>query len=71
MKKIFKIEVDCAVCAGKCEDAIKKLDGVKSCNINFITQKMILEAEDNIFDEVLKSAVKAAKRIESDFEVEI
>lgn len=46
MKKVFNIEVDCAVCAQKCEDAIKKVSGVSNCQINFMTQKMSLEADD-------------------------
>lgn len=69
MKKVFKIEVDCAVCAGKCEDAIKKIDGVNSCQINFMTQKMTLDINDDIFDDVYKKALKAAKKVEPDFEV--
>ena len=68
MKKVFKIEVDCAVCAQKCEDAIKKVSGVTNCQINFITQKMTLEA-DNI-DDILKNVLKAAKKVEPDFEIE-
>ena len=39
MKKVFNIEVDCAACALKCEEAIKKVEGVDACQINFITQK--------------------------------
>lgn len=68
MKKTFNIEVDCAVCAQKVEDAIKKIDGVQSCNINFITQKMTIEAED--VDSLLKQIKKAARKIEPDFEIE-
>lgn len=70
MKKVFKIEVDCAVCAQKCEDAIKKVDGVNDCSINFMTQKMTLDADESKFNEVLKAAEKAAKKIEPDFEIE-
>ena len=45
MRKVFKLdEIDCAVCAGKLEDAIKKLDGVQDAKINFLTQKLTLEA---------------------------
>ena len=54
MKKVFKIEVDCAVCAGKCEEAINKLEDVISCNINFMTQKMTIEIDDNDNDNELK-----------------
>ena len=69
MKKIFKIEVDCANCAAKVEKAISKLDGVKECNINFMTQKMLFEADDEKFDDILKLALKTGKKVESDFEI--
>ena len=52
MKKVYGIEIDCAVCAQKCEDAIKKIDGVTSVSVNFINQKMTLEAADEVFDKV-------------------
>lgn len=67
MKKVFNIEVDCAACALKCQEAIKKVDGVKDCNINFMTLKMTLEADD--IDSVLKKCLKAAKKVEPDFEI--
>lgn len=67
MKKTYGIEVDCAQCALKCEEAIKKVDGVNDCSINFVTQKMILEADDH--DAVLKKVLKAAKKVEPDFEI--
>ncbi len=67
MKKVFNIEVDCAACALKCEEAIKKVEGVEACQINFITQKMTIEAAD--VDAVLKKALKAAKKVEPDFEI--
>ncbi len=67
MKKVYDIEVDCANCALKCEQAICKMKEVSGCNINFIAQKMTLEAEDP--DAVLKSVVKTARKIEPDFEV--
>ena len=69
MKKVYKVEVDCAVCAGKIEAAINKIEGVNSCTVNFMTQKMILDINDDIFDETYKKAIKAAKKVESDFEV--
>lgn len=67
MKKVFNIEVDCAVCAQKCEDAIKKVLGVSNCQINFMTQKMSLEADD--ISKIMKSVLKAAKKVEPDFEI--
>ena len=69
MKKAYKIEVDCAVCAGKIQEAISKVEGVNSVTVNFMTQKMIIDINDDVFDEVFKKAIKVAKKIESDFEV--
>jgi copper chaperone CopZ len=66
MKKTYDIEVDCAACALKCEEAIKKVDGVNDCKINYMTQKMILDSES---DDVLKKVLKVAKKVESDFEI--
>lgn len=69
MKKIFDVEIDCALCAVKCEDAIKKVEGVIDCKINYITQKMLFIAEDSSFQAVLIKAIKAAKKVEEEFEV--
>ena len=64
MQKKFKIEVDCANCAAKIEDAVKKLPGVKSASVSFMAQKMVLDVDDDKFDAVLKDVVKTAKRVE-------
>lgn len=69
MKKVCKIEVDCAVCANKIQDAASKIEGVNSVSVNFMTQKMIIDIDDKNFDEVFKKVVKAAKKVEPDFEV--
>ena len=71
MKKTYKCEVDCANCAAKMEDAIKKIEGVVNARVNFMTQKLSLEAADDIFEEVLDKAVKACKKVEPDCEIEI
>ena len=71
MKKSYKCEVDCANCAAKMEDAIKKLDGVKNARVNFMTQKLTLEADDDRYQEILEAAVKACKKVEPDCEIEI
>ena len=71
MQKKFKIEVDCANCAAKIETAVKELPGVKNASVSFMAQKMLLEADDDAFDDVLKAAVKAAKKVEPDFEIEL
>ena len=69
MKKVYKIEVDCAVCANKIQDVISKIEGVNSVSVNFMTQKMILDINDEIFDEVYQKAIKQAKKVEPDFAV--
>ena len=67
MKKVFKMEnLDCANCAAKMENAIKKIDGVIDASISFMTQKMTLEAEDARFDEIAKEAAKACKKVDAD-----
>ena len=71
MRKKFNIEVDCANCAAKIENAVKALPGVQDASVSFMTQKMLLDAEDSQFDAILQQAVKAAKKIEPDFEIEL
>ena len=71
MKKTFKCEVDCANCAAKMEEAVKKIDGVVNDRVNFMTQKLMLEAADDVFDSVLDAAVKACKKVEPDCEIEL
>lgn len=67
MKKTFRLEdLDCAVCAAKMEDAIKKIDGVKDASVSFISQKMTIDADDGAFDEIMKKVVKACKKVEPD-----
>ena len=67
MKKVVKIEVDCAVCANKIENAVKKINGVNSVTVNFMTQKMVIDINDDIFDEVMNEVIKTAKKVEPDF----
>lgn len=70
MKKTYKIEVDCANCANKMEDATKKTDGVKNAVVNFMTQKMIVEFEDGAdVLQVMKTVLKNCKKVESDCEI--
>ena len=70
MKKSFKlVDLDCANCAQKMEDAIKKLDGVQDASVSFLSQKLTLTAEDSRFDEVMKQVVKTCRRVEPDCEI--
>lgn len=67
MRKVYELEdLDCANCARKMQEAIEKIDGVNSCSVNFLSQKMTLDADDDKFDAVLKEAVKAIKKVEPD-----
>lgn len=70
MKKTYKIEVDCASCALKMEDAVKKTVGVKAATVNFMTQKMIVEFEDGVdAASVMKAVLKNCKKVEDDCEI--
>ncbi|MBM6675373.1 cation transporter [Olsenella uli] len=70
MRKSFRLdEIDCAVCAGKLEDAIARLDGVEAVSVNFLTQKLTLTAADDRFDDVLARVVDLAARVEPDCEI--
>ena len=70
MKKSFKLEdLDCANCAAKMENAIRKLDGVNDISVVFMTQKMVLDADDAHFEEILKKVVKLCRRVEPDLEI--
>lgn len=70
MKKKFKCEIDCANCAAKVEEAIKKIDGVEDATINFLTQKFTLVADDERFESIVDEALKVGKKIEPDFAIE-
>ena len=65
MKKSFKLsELDCANCAAKMEAAINKLDSVDSATINFMSQRLILEADDDKYNEAVDLAQKAITKVE-------
>jgi copper chaperone CopZ len=71
MKKIYKIEVDCAHCAAKAEDAAKKVEGVCDLAINFMTQKMtIVFAEGADEKKVLAEILKTCRKVERHFAIE-
>ena len=70
MKKTFKlIDLDCANCAAKMENAIKKLPGVTDASVSFMTQKMTIDADDARFDDIMKQVVKTCKKVEPDCEI--
>ena len=70
MKKMIVLrDLECAHCAAKMEREIQRIDGVQSAKINFFTQKMVIEAADDRFDEALLQAARICKRIEPDCEL--
>ena len=67
MKKKFKLQdLDCANCAAKMEEAIKRIEGVADANVSFMTQKMTIEAEESRFDEIMKEFVAVCRKVEPD-----
>ena len=67
MRKVFKMEdLDCANCAAKMEDAIRRIEGVESVSVSYITQRLTLVADDDKFDDIVRQAQKVCRRIEPD-----
>ena len=70
MKKTYKIEVDCANCANKMEDAARNTAGVKEVTVNFMAQKMIVEFDEGTdASAVMKNVLSACKKVEEDCEI--
>lgn len=70
MKKTYKIEVDCANCANKMEEAAKKTEGVKDAVVNFMTLKMKVEFEEGAdIPAVMDRVLKNCRKVESDCEI--
>lgn len=70
MKKKFKLEdLDCANCAAKMEEAIKKIDGVNDASVSFMMQKMTIDAEDERFDAIMDEVVKVCAKVEPDTKI--
>ncbi len=67
MTKTYRItNLDCACCAQKIEDALRKVDGVRDVRVSFLTQKLVLTAEQEQFDEVVEAAMKVCRKVEPD-----
>ena len=70
MKKVYKLrDLDCANCAAKMEAGIKKIPGVKNASVNFMMQKMTIEADTEDFDALMKEVVSICSKIEPDCEI--
>lgn len=67
MKKTFKLEgLDCAHCASKIETAVNSLDGVTAATVNFMTTKMVIEGDDEVFDSIVEKSKAIVKKLEPD-----
>ena len=67
MKKRYKmVDLDCANCAAKVEDAIRKIDGVHDASVSFLTQKLTIDADESRLDDIMAQVVKTCKRVEPD-----
>lgn len=72
MKKTYEIEVDCANCANKMQEAAKKTAGVKDCVVNYMTLKMTIDFLDNVDEkQVMKKVLQNCKKVEDDCEIYI
>ena len=70
MKKKFKLQdLDCANCAAKMEEANKKIDGVNDASVNFMMQKMTIDADDSKFDDIMKEVVTVCAKVEPDCKI--
>lgn len=70
MKKSYQIEVDCANCARKMEEAAQKTDGVSKCTVNYMALKMIVEFEEDADEKtVMQEVLKNCKKVEDDCEI--
>lgn len=65
MKKTLLLDgLDCAHCAGKIEKAVKKLEGVESCQLNFMVSKLVIEAGEEVMEGILQKATEIVKKTE-------
>ena len=71
MKKTYKVEVDCAACALKMEQAAKKVEGIIDASVAFVSQKMTVDfAEDADPAKIMPKVLKACRKVEPDCEIE-
>ena len=72
MKKTFKmINLDCANCAAKMENSVNKLNGVNSCSISFLSQKMKIDIDESRESEIMSEVLKACKKVDYDCDIEM
>ena len=67
MKKTLVLaDLDCANCAAKIENAVREIEGVISVSVSFMSGKLVLEAEEEYFEEILDAAEKLIAKVDSD-----
>lgn len=70
MKKKFKMEdLDCANCAAKMEDSINKVEGVEKATVSFMTQRLVIEADESRFEEIMKEVDAICRKVEPDVRI--
>ena len=70
MKKVYKLQdLDCANCAATMERAINKIDGVEAASVNFLTQRLAVEADESRFEEIMDEIAKACRKVEPDCKI--
>lgn len=70
MKKRFNLsDLDCASCAARMEEAIRRIDGVNTAAVSFLTQRMTVDADDARFEEIMDEVVAVCKKVEPDCEI--
>lgn len=72
MKKRYKLtDLDCANCAAKMENAIRKIDGVHDATVSFMAQKLTIDADEERFDDIMKEVVAVCKKVEPECVIEL
>lgn len=66
MRKTYRIEVDCPNCAAKLENCVRETEGVESCSVNLMTQKLVVTAEENRQKDIIDSVISKMKKIDDD-----
>lgn len=70
MKKIIQVSnLDCANCARKLEEKLQKVEGVNTCNVSFMMQRISLDIEDSKAEEIINNVKKVCKKVEPDMEI--
>ncbi|MBU9738827.1 cation transporter [Diplocloster agilis] len=71
MKRYQLKDLDCANCEAKMENAINKISGVNKATVSFMTQKLVIDAEEGHFQEIMKEVVRVCKKVEPDCTIQM